>query len=247
MPHKRKKPLPILHRSDAENLRDIAARRILFGPYLAPPVRIGDELTCSLSGLQVVGGWHGPKQWPKIKSSGWPRLIVCGDLVKALSLETCQTVATHWGIHPRTVANWRRRLNLNVSVTSAGSIYKAANLRTAARNNPERWVLPHVDRFKNIPTENRRQLGRRTAGDHAWSENEIAKLHQLVHLDARAVATLLGRSTKAVASAQRRYKIERPSQLCVCRLCGHHWKSFRLNPPIYCPNKSCGCRTWNAK
>src|SRR5580698_5439111 len=102
-------PLPY---SDSEILRMVENRRLLYGPYNAPDVCIGSELQCNVYGLQIVAGWWGPKQWPRAKARGRPRLIICDELSRAIKFETCETVSTHWGVHISTIAKWRKKLGL---------------------------------------------------------------------------------------------------------------------------------------
>src|SRR5262245_21073506 len=59
--------------------------RLLFGPYAAPPCRVGDRLVCERYGESVVAGRSGgPIPWPVCRAPGRPRLILCGDLARAV-------------------------------------------------------------------------------------------------------------------------------------------------------------------
>ncbi len=184
-------------------IRDIGARRLYFGPYLVPEVTIGDELWCAVHGLQVVAGWHGPKQWPRAKTRGGRhRLIVCGDLIRALKEETCDTVALHWGVHRRTVANWRRVLNCANGCTTAGRLFASARMSHLRAEKPELYIAPGHKHLKALSPDARRMLGRLAAGTRSWSADEIELLSKASN---EALAQHLNRSTKAIGSARRRY------------------------------------------
>jgi hypothetical protein len=193
--------------SDKAIVRNIAARRLIYGPYVAPEVKIGDELLCSVYGLQVVSGWCGPKQWPRAKARGRPRLIICGDLRRALELETCETVCLHWGIHLSTVAKWRKKLGLELNMTVAGSAFRVAKMRTERLKNPERYVFPGQHAISTLSLEARNAIGRLTAGTRAWSVDEIEALR---HLTNKAAELKLHRSLGSIRNARARYGIPHP-------------------------------------
>jgi hypothetical protein len=59
-------------------------------------------------------------QWPFAKKRGNRSLILCGDLIKAVALESETAVAHHWGVATRTVRTWRRALG--VAPETVGSV-----------------------------------------------------------------------------------------------------------------------------
>jgi hypothetical protein len=189
-------------------IRNIGARRLNFGPYLVPEVKIGNELWCKVHGLQTVAGWHGPKQWPKAKSRGGrQRLIVCGDLLRALEEETCDTVALHWGVHRRTVANWRRALDRANGCTTAGRLLASARMSVLREEQPASYVDPGDAHLRGLAHDERQMLGRLAAGQRAWTYEEIALLSQASN---KVLARSLNRSVKAIASAKFRYGVSFP-------------------------------------
>lgn len=89
-----------------------SAPPLLFGPYSAPACKVGDRLTCKVLGRVVVAGFHeGPITWPYARGRGRHRLIVCGDLARALRREELAAVAHWWGVSFTTVWNWRQSLD----------------------------------------------------------------------------------------------------------------------------------------
>ena len=225
--------------SDHQVLLAMASYRLLYGPYIAPNVRVGDELLCSVYGLQVVMGWHGPKQWPQAKATGRPRLIVCGGLLEALSQETARTISLHWGVHVATIAKWRKRLGLHLRPPTANSEFKSARMRVDRVSRPESFVTPGSGNLSNLSQAERRRIALKAAGDHAWSPEEIEVLR---HLSNRAASKELNRSMSSIANARRRFHLKSPTKAHTCRHCGYSWLSFKSEPPRYCPNHACGCR-----
>jgi hypothetical protein len=105
MPRKRVNPTP----------------RLIAGPYAAPRMRLKNgQLPCRLRGeVPVDGITEAPVPWPYtkhrgegVKPSGWPMLIVCGDLERAIRTESVTAIAHHWGVAHSTVRIWRRQLGV---------------------------------------------------------------------------------------------------------------------------------------
>jgi hypothetical protein len=51
--------------------------------------------------------------WPQTIVGRNRALIVCGDLVKAIQIESNQAVAYWWGGTPQTVSSWRKALGVD--------------------------------------------------------------------------------------------------------------------------------------
>ena len=88
--------------------------RLLYGPYRAPRCRVGRPLDCEARGRAVIVGGlsDAPISWPYAKKKGKRSLILCGDLVKAVAVESAAAVARHWGVSGSTVSTWRRALGV---------------------------------------------------------------------------------------------------------------------------------------
>jgi len=93
---------------------DAERYRLHHGPYSAPACRRGDTLECEVRGEAVkVGGLtDAPIPWPRVLKTGRIALIVCGDLARAVRVESRQAVAHHWGVTPETVWKWRKALGV---------------------------------------------------------------------------------------------------------------------------------------
>jgi len=220
-------------------LRSVSSRRLMYGPYVNPDVEIGDALFCHVHGLQLVAGWSGPRQWPRAKAGGWPRLIVCGDLLRALELETCETVSVHWGIHLRTVVGWRKRLGIDGMPTKAATLYRSAKMRLEIDSNPHIFGLPGQARLSAMSSEARVELGRRTAGTRAWTQTDIDWLSKC---DNATAASLSGRSLGAIRNARIRFKVPHPAKYYRCPTCKYRWQSYLSGQPTLCPNRECRVR-----
>jgi hypothetical protein len=94
--------------------RDAASFVLHFGPYRAPRCRVGATLECEARGrtVEVAGMSDGLIQWPFARMRGNRSLILCGDLIKAVALESEIAVAHHWGVATSTVYTWRRALGI---------------------------------------------------------------------------------------------------------------------------------------
>lgn len=104
-------------------LPDVERFRLLNGPYRPPRCKIGGWLECHLRGrVKVVAISDGQIQWPMTRSArgGNRTLIVCGDLVKAVRLESTQAIQYWWGVKKDTVWTWRKALG--VKQNNAGTI-----------------------------------------------------------------------------------------------------------------------------
>ena len=175
--------------------------QFIAGPYELRPCRLYDEMLCAVHGLQVIGGFHGPMQWPRAKVRGRPQLIVCDGLLAALSVELRDAVAFHWGVHVRTVANWRDALGFTHDVSPAVHAFRAGVMRTNRLRSPEVFELPGIQHLQQLDVQTRRGLGWSTAGKRRWTEIEI---QQTLVADSRVVSKTLGRSLNSVRSAKYR-------------------------------------------
>lgn len=131
---------------------------LLHGPYLAPRCRVGETLRDERHGRQVVvGGFHdGPIPWPFIRRRGRHRLILTGDLVRAVKTEAEVAVAHHWGVDVTTVWKWRRALGVPKANEGSARLYRdgMAQKVTAedrAANGKAIWSAEDVALLGTVP------------------------------------------------------------------------------------------------
>lgn len=89
--------------------------QLRFGPYGLPRgLAVGDSVWCHYRRRNVVIGSisDAQMQWFQAGRGSGTGLIVCGDLVRAVQMESVSAVAHHWGICADTVSNWRRVLGV---------------------------------------------------------------------------------------------------------------------------------------
>ena len=104
---------------------------LMFGPYHPPRTDRGKFLVCEWRGKVKVSGYSdGQIPWP-IKWKTRNSLILCGDLVKAVRLESKVAIAHHWGVCLETVQGWRRVLGVE-AYTSGSQWLMRANARENA-------------------------------------------------------------------------------------------------------------------
>src|SRR5665213_108615 len=85
--------------------------KLLFGPYAPPKIPRNQRLFCEGRGSLKVGSWSdGLIPWPRRYRTG--SIILCGDLVRAVKLESVEAVCFHWGVCRNVVQNWRQALHV---------------------------------------------------------------------------------------------------------------------------------------
>lgn len=171
------------------------------GPYHPPRVRRGGRLFCeNLGTVKVCTFSDGPIPWPKcpVGERGGPAFVLCGDLVRAVRLESATAVARAWGVSPSTISRWRRILG--VAQFNPGTHYlfltyqgKALTAETTARGRamqtPERQAEWGRKRREEGRTRRRR-----------WTDSQDAMLGTMPDRD---VARRVGCPTSAVGRRRR--------------------------------------------
>lgn len=85
--------------------------KLLFGPYAPPKIPRNQRLFCEVRGCLKVGSWSdGLIPWPRRYRTG--SIILCGDLVRAVKLESVEAVCYHWGVCRNVVQKWRHALHV---------------------------------------------------------------------------------------------------------------------------------------
>jgi integrase len=108
-----------------------------FGPYAAPKVRIGATVKDAIRGPIVVAGLSkAPIAWPHgaRPPGGKPGLIVYGDLLRALKIESTTAIRHHWGVADSTI--WRWRVALGIDPHTPGSRELQAAMKRGKRCKP---------------------------------------------------------------------------------------------------------------
>ena len=89
--------------------------RLIAGPYRTPCCKIGRTLRCAIRGKVIVRGIReAPIQWPYTcnPKGGSPTIIVCGDLARAIHVESETAICHWWGVGTDTVWKWRKALGV---------------------------------------------------------------------------------------------------------------------------------------
>jgi hypothetical protein len=82
-----------------------------------------------------------PIQWPATRRGRRAAVIVCGDLVRAVRVESAIAVAFHWGVSMKTVGHWRRALGAPRTTNGTRRLaidYTADKLTAEVRAKAER-------------------------------------------------------------------------------------------------------------
>lgn len=86
---------------------------LLYGPYASPRVSVGDFISCEIRGLQKVKTFTDAPIPQPIKAGRGCAILVCGDLVRALRVESASAVAHWWAVSTHRVSIWRRELGID--------------------------------------------------------------------------------------------------------------------------------------
>lgn len=150
------------------------SRELIAGPYTLPAAKTGDKVYCHARDKDVVCGGLvecpiGP--WPRVRKTGRPALILCGDLVRAVQTESELAVAHWWGVSPTTVWAWRKALGVG-RVTEGTSALVTENPGDWRETEECREVL----RRNAQDEDNRRQQSEDRAGKPAHPNTKKALL-----------------------------------------------------------------------
>ena len=92
-------------------LADTERYRLHAGRNRPPRFKIGGTFDDGLLGpKRIIDISNAPIEWPITLNARKPAVIVCGDLIHALHVESVQAIVHHWGIHAETVRRMRRAL-----------------------------------------------------------------------------------------------------------------------------------------
>jgi len=112
--------------------------QLLYGPYVAPQCTLGDKLRCEYLGQEVTvkGMTDAPIRWPCARRNRNASPTLCGDLIRAVQVESEIAVAYHWRVGRSVVWKWRRALNVSPMTNGSRRLrieYAAETLTPAVR------------------------------------------------------------------------------------------------------------------
>jgi transcriptional regulator with XRE-family HTH domain len=94
-------------------LSDEERFKLLHGPYSPPTAQVGDWLECEIRGRVRVVQWSdGPIPWPRAGRGRTAPYILCGDLMRAVRVESSEAIQHWWGVGRGIVTKWRQALNV---------------------------------------------------------------------------------------------------------------------------------------
>lgn len=184
----------------APAMKDEERYKLHFGPYYPPKVRRGSRLFDEVHGTVVVGRFSdGEIPWPQ--QHGKRSLVLCGDLVKAVQVESELAICHWWGVSKQVVARWRRALGVDKYTHGTRRLHAANSGRTESLERLARNRHKVVDPL-NIARRARRRKrkGVFIATKRTWSDSENALLGTIPDYE---IARRVGCST-ATVGVQRR-------------------------------------------
>lgn len=155
-------------------------RRLLYGPYRPPQVRLGGELFCSIRGSVTFRKLsEGPIPWPCTGGGGGKRgkgsIVLCGDLVRAVKAESSLAIQYWWGVSVATVLRWRAALEVEQFNEGTRELYRQNVPRIFTR---EKTKLGH--RLAATPQVRAKALetwrSRGIASEIRWTDEQDALL-----------------------------------------------------------------------
>ena len=172
--------------------------KLLFGPYHAPAVGVGDVVTCLYRKDEVViYDWTlAPIPWPlcyRIGTRACGRgLLFDEELVRAVRIEAAVAVSHWWGVCPETLVKWRRAL----AVGRENNPGSQRLIRAAAEKGGVQSHAPLT--VEQIEQRRRRRVLKSAKEGHSevywgtdWTEEELALLGTMPDAE---VAIRLGRT-----------------------------------------------------
>jgi hypothetical protein len=177
--------------------------KLLFGPYLAPPVKRGDRTTWLYrDSLVVITGWpDAPIPWPRCRPlgsrGGGSGLLLDEELARAVRHESVAAVMFWWGASMTAVCHWRRVLGVTrTDNEGTARLVQVAAERGARTTRGEALPPEQVERRRQTAIE--QGLGRNLVlGYHGprWTEEQLRLLGTAADAE---VARRTGRTPNAV-------------------------------------------------
>lgn len=183
---------------------ELPPRRLEFGPYQSPLVAIGDEVICARFGRVVVTGWtRGPLHWPTCHVKGPPSLILFGDLVRAVELESAIAIAIAWGVSRATVHAWRK--TLEVARNNAGTRQRWRDNAPLVIGDSHRIGLEHARApIARLKAEASKRARGTTPNKRIWTQEQIDWMGQITDV---IIAQRVGCHPTTVERERRRHNI----------------------------------------
>lgn len=173
---------------------------LLHGPYNSPAVGVGDFISCEIRGLQKVKTFTDAPIPQPIKTGRGHAILICGDLARAIKIESASAIAYWWGVSIHRVTIWRRALgvgritdgtrellaeNANPELAQYAKAGNAASMEPASRKirdaSHSRALKERIARIGQAELERLSRLGRnggraRQASMSAEQRAALAKL-----------------------------------------------------------------------
>jgi hypothetical protein len=157
--------------------------RLLRGPYRAPPLAVGDRVTCLIRGpgVVIIGWSQALIPWPlcrPVGRRGHPSLLVTAALARAIRTESAQAVRHWWSVSAPVVTCWRKALGAAGKAGTEGSrrLAQAAVRKAAAAVKATVWTAAERQRRRErairLNFASHLQAGR----TNLWTEAELALL-----------------------------------------------------------------------
>jgi hypothetical protein len=176
---------------------------LLFGPYRAPRLKVGDRAFCLYrDGPVVIRGLSSARiDWPRCRPLDPPRgplgLLVDEELARAIRNESATAVAYWWGVDRTTVIKWRRALGVTRKNNQGTHRLVLGAIQASLDSRFGKDSRRASDGAASRPSRGRKAV---------WTPEEVALLGALTDPE---VARRTGRSLHAVNN--KRWSLGRPA------------------------------------
>ena len=190
--------------------------KLLFGPYMALPLKRGDRATCLYRDCAVIiTGWSSaPIPWPRCRSldspGGGSGLLVDEELARAVRNESAATVMHWWDASMTAVCHWRKALGTCRTDNQGTARLMLAAAEKGAEAVKERlWTEEERERCRQVNAETG-LAENLVLGYHGplWTPEDIALLGTVPDVE---VARRTGRTLEAVRQKREELGIRNPA------------------------------------
>jgi hypothetical protein len=202
-------------------MREVDRVKLLFGPYRAPKLKLGDRATCLYrdTTVTVTSFTDAPIPWPRcsvVGQKGGSGLLVNEELARAVRSESSLAIQFHWRVTMRTVGMLRKALAVTRWGTPGSKRLHQALSEKGAAAMREEGFLPTEEESRWRAEHGRRVIaklraeGRWTNGNPnyaPWTPGELELLG--TDLTDEEIAAMVGRTPNAVRVKRRRVKVGR--------------------------------------
>jgi len=189
-------------------MRTNVLNTLIGGPYRSPEVKPGEWLIDEINGAVQVAGWtDAPIPWP-CKNNVKSNLILCGDLIEAVKVESAAAISYHFGVGYVTVRAWQKSLGVDRNNNGTRRLYhilKTIQSTEKEMNKPERVMSGmRVHAWIKNPSDDSAKTWRKW---EQWEDDYLRENHLTVPY--KIIAKRLKRTPSSITSRVKYLKLDK--------------------------------------